>query len=111
MKTAQGANSDNLLENVSDAVKKNGTLAFKLIELCIHLDSPKPLPRRKLEQLYKVAKKDLMAAKLIHIMVLNRLYMFKTTEHDMQWLSSKLKLDIGIQHAITYHEGKQRLIS
>ena len=91
-------------------VTRNGTLAFKLIELCIHLDSPKAIPRQKLKQLFKEAEKDLVAARLIKIMVLNRLYMFKTTEKDMQWLSGELDIDIGTQHFITYQEKKQRLI-
>lgn len=110
MRAAQGANSENLLEDVRDAVKKNETLAFKLIELGIYLDSPKAIPREKLKQLSKEAEKDLVATKLIRIMVLNRLYMFKTTEQDMQWLNGELDLDIGIQHAITYHHDKQRMI-
>lgn len=110
MRAAQGANSDSLHEDVLDVVRRKGTLAFKLIELCIHLDSPKAIPRQKLKQLYEETKKDFVAARLLQIMVLNRLYMFKTTEKDMQWLSDELKLDIGIQHTITYQESKQRLI-
>lgn len=108
MKAAQAATSDSLEENIREVVKKNNTLAFKLIELCIYLDSPKPIPKRKLEQLHKEAGKNLVAEKILHLMVLNRLYMFKTNEQDMQWLSQKLKMDIGIQHAITYQENRRR---
>lgn len=110
MRAAQGANSDSLSEDVRDVVNKNGTLAFKLIELCILVDSPKAIPRQKLKQLFKEAEKDLVAGRLMKIMVLNRLYMFKTTEQDMQWLSEELKLDIGTQHVITYQEKKRRLL-
>ena len=110
MRAAQGANTDSLSEDVRDVVNRNGTLAFKLIELCIHLDSPKAIPRPMLKQLFKEAEKDLVANRLMKIMVLNRLYMFKTTEQDMQWLSGELKLDIGMQHVITYQENKRRLI-
>lgn len=110
MRAAQGATADSLSEEVRDVVTRNGTLAFKLIELCIHLDSPKAIPRQKLKQLFKEAEKDLVAARLIKIMVLNRLYMFKTTEKDMQWLSGELDIDIGTQHVITYQEKKRRLI-
>jgi hypothetical protein len=85
-------------------------LAFKLIELCILVDSPKAIPRQKLKQLFKEAEQDLVAGRLMNIMVLNRLYMFKTTEQDMQWLSEELKLDIGTQHVITYQEKKRRLL-
>lgn len=110
MRAAQGANSDSLLEDVRDVVKSNGTMAFKLIELCILLDSPKEIPRQKLKELHEESKKDLVATRLIQLMVVNRLYMFKTTEKDMQWLSDKLKIDIKMQQAITYQQKKRRLI-
>lgn len=110
MRAAQSANSDSLSEDVRVVVKKNPTLAFKLIELNIILDSPKAIPRQKLKQLHKDAEKDLIAARVLQIMVFNRLYMFKTSEQDMQWLNSELKIDLGIQHSITYQEKSRRLV-
>lgn len=110
MRAAQSANSDSLAEDVRSAVKKNGTLAFRLIELCIQLDSPKAIPRQMLKNLYEEVEKDAITVRLIQIMVLNRLYMFKTTEKDMQWLNQELAIDIGIQHAVSYLESKRRRI-
>ena len=110
MRASQSANSDSLFEDVTETVKKNGTLAFELIEVGILLDSPKVIPRRRLKQLYMRVEKDLLAARLLRMMVLVRLYMFKTTEQDMQWLSSELKIDLEIQHAITYQEKRRRLV-
>lgn len=110
LRAAQSANSESLSEDVREVVRKNPTLAFKLIELNIILDSPKAIPRQKLKQLHKDVDKDPVAARLLQIMVLNRLYMFKTTEKDMQWLNGELKIDLGIQHAITYQEKSRRLV-
>ncbi|MCW5886715.1 MAG: metallophosphoesterase [Anaerolineales bacterium] len=109
MRAAQSASSDSLLEDVHDLVRRNGSPAFKLIELGILLDSPKAIPRQKLKQLHEEVEKDFIAGRVIQIMVLNRLYMFKTAEKDMQWLSEELKIDLGIQHAITYQEKGRRL--
>lgn len=110
LRAAQSANSDSLSEDVREVVKKNPTLAFKLIELNIILDSPKAIPRQKLKQLHKDVEKDLVAERLLQIMVLNRLYMFKTSEQDMQWLNGELKIGLNIQHAITYQEKSRRLV-
>lgn len=110
LRAAQSANSDSLSEDVREVVKRNPTLAFKLIELNIILDSPKAIPRQKLKQLHKDVEKDIVAARLLQIMVLNRLYMFKTSEQDMQWLNGELKIDLGIQHAITYQEKSRRQV-
>jgi len=109
IRASQSVNSENLLEDVRDVVQKNNSPAFKIIEMGIHLDSPKAIPRQTLKQLFMEVEKDLIASRVIRIMVLNRLYMFKTTERDMQWLSEELKIDLDIQHAITYQEKQRRL--
>lgn len=109
-KAAQGANSDDLVEEVRSVVIKEDNLSFKLIELFIHLDTPKAIPRQMLKSVYAEAKSNMVAKRLIQIMVLNRLYMFKTTEKDMQWLSSEIDLNIDMQHTITYQENKLKLL-
>jgi hypothetical protein len=111
VRAAQGARSDSLLEDVRQAVARNGTAAFKLIELCILLDSPKDIPREHLKQLYKDTRSDMMAAWLLKVMVFNRLYMFRTTEKDMQWLSSELELSIQNQHVMTYINKQTRRLN
>ena len=110
MRAAQSACSESLLEDVHEVVKRNKSPAFKVIELGISLDSPKPIPRAALKQLYQEMEKDLILGKVVHLMVLNRLYMFKTTERDMQWLYEEVNIDLGVQHAITYRDTRQRLI-
>jgi len=110
MRAVQAASSESLVEDVSGLVEREGTSALRLIEIGIDLDSPKPLPRSKLKHLFKEVEKDLLAARLLQLMVLNRLYMFKTSEQDMQWLNSELKIDLEIQHKISYQEGKRRLV-
>lgn len=110
IRASQNANSESLLEDVHRVVQKNGSHAFKIIEMGILLDSPKAIPRQSLKQLFSDVKKNLIASRVIQIMILNRLYMFKTTERDMQWLSEELKIDLGSQHAITYQEKQRRIM-
>ncbi len=109
MRAAQSAGSDTLLEDVNDVVKRNKSAAYKLIELGILLDSPKAIPRQKLKALYSEVQKDPVAGRVMQIMVLNRLYMFKTAESDMQWLNAELDINLGMQHAITYQEKRSKL--
>ena len=109
MRASQSVNSESLLEDIKGVVRKANTPAFKIIELGIQLDSPRAIPRQGLKQLFLEVKKDLVASRVIQIMVLNRLYMFKTSEQDMQWLSQELEIDLMTQHAITYQEKKGRL--
>lgn len=109
LRASQSANSESLQEDVKGVVRKTATPAFKLIELGILLDSPRAIPKTTLKQLFKEVKRDLVASRVIQMMVLNRLYMFKTTEQEMQWISQELEIDLSTQHAITYQEKQRRL--
>jgi hypothetical protein len=111
MRAAQSANSESLQEDVNGLVQRVNTPAFKLIELGILLDSPKAIPKNNLKELFDEVKNDLVAGRLIRLMVLNRLYMFKTSEQDMQWINQELSIDLVTQHAITYQEKQRRITS
>ena len=109
VRASESANSSSLQEDVKEVVHRAGTPAFKLIELGIALDSPRPIPRNMLKNLFNEVKNDLVARRVIQMMVVKRLYMFKTTERDMQWISQALDIDLGHQHAITYQDNQRRL--
>jgi hypothetical protein len=106
LRAAESANSESLNEEVRSVVSRNKTLAYRLIELLITLDSPRPIPRGQIKRLNREASDDPVASRLIRVMVLRRLYMFRTAEKDMQWLANELDLDITKTHAIGYQTHK-----
>lgn len=110
MRAAQNANSESLYEDVSVVVNKVGSPAFKLIELGIVLDSAKPIPRSKIKSLQQTLSGNIVAERIVNLMVLNRLYMFKTSEQDMQWINGVLDLNMKAQHSITYQERRTKKI-
>ena len=101
-RAAESTNSESLNEDVHNAVNRNKTHAFRLIELFIVLDSPRALPRQKIRQLKREIKNDLLGTRILQLMVLHRLYMFKTTEGDMQWLANEFSFEMSKTHAIGY---------
>lgn len=108
IKAAQSASAESLLENVTEVLQHNDTNALRLIELAILLDSPKPIPRKKLTDFMSRTKDELLPFRILKLLIYNRLYMFKTSESDMQWLQgSRLKVDLEKQHAITYIKHKR----
>lgn len=109
-RTSQAVGSDSLLEDIREVVKRNGTLAYKLIELGVLLDSPKAIPRELLKRLIEEAKHDLVASRSIQLLVLNRLYMFKTTIEDKQWLADKAAIGMPAQRAIEFTGSKARRV-
>lgn len=101
-RAAQAANTDSLAVDVEQAVRAKGTTAFKIIELAIILDSPRAIPRTMLAELSKSVSKDTVASHLLRLLVLHRLYMFKTSERDMQWIKEELDIGLDIQHRLGY---------
>lgn len=109
-KGAHAVNSNHLTEEIDQSVISNDTIGFKIIQLLTYLDSPKPIPRRLLGTLIPLIEHDFLTYNIVKLAVLQHLYMFKTTEKDMQWLSTNLNLSMHKQHAITYHSTQRRLL-
>lgn len=111
IKTARNANSEKLLEHIEDTVIENESLSFQLIELAILLDSPRVVPRAKLSKLYKKSEADPVLKKIIHVLIMHRLYMFETKRVDMQWLSNNTDIDLKTQQSVVYSSKSQRMLN
>jgi hypothetical protein len=85
-------------------------LSYRIIELAALLDSARDLPRPQLERLYDDTADDVVARRTVIYLVLNRLYMFKTTHSDMQWLHHHLKIDIKFQNNLVYGRQDAKLV-
>jgi hypothetical protein len=106
MKTVAAVSADTLLEDINEAVKRNRTPAFRLIELGVRLDSPRRPPRELLRGLNNDTDTDVIAHRLVHMFVIQHLYMFKTTEQDKQWLSSEFDIKMQTQRAVEFRGKK-----
>lgn len=111
IKASQSANSESLIEEIHKVVEKDGSPAFNLIELGILLDSPTSIPKVKIRSLHQQIKNDMIANRVMRIMILNHLYMFVTSEKEMQWLQAELNISLVIQHSITYQENRAKVVS
>ena len=108
---AASVNSDDLRDDISDTIREKRALdtdtdkqsfAYRILDLAVSLDSAKNIPRSKLQEMYEEKKADIIASRIIRLLVFNRLYMFKTSESDMKWLDSILNIPLSRQHQITY---------
>lgn len=109
-KGSHSVNSEKLHDEVDQTVAANPTTAFRFMRLITYLDSPRSIPRHLIEELLPHVEDDFLTRNLLHIAVLQRLYMFKTSEKDMQWLNSTLGLKMTDQHAIAYNSTRRRLL-
>lgn len=102
LKTAQIVNSQALIPDIPTVINANQTLAFELMEVAISLDNHKPISRKKIQDVAFKCEENNVAKKVLDVIVMNRLHMFKTSEQDMQWLQSKLGYDLTQQHQLGY---------
>lgn len=105
-RTAASVSSRELTEDVHTAAMSIGTPAARLIELAVRLDSPDPLPRELMKKLGADTGADIVGGNLIRMLVLQRLYMFKTSFEDKQWLASQAILDLKKVDSVSY-KGRQ----
>ena len=108
IKCVVSISSDDLLEDIRTASNGLGTPASRLIAVGVKLDGPGRIPHREIENLLEEVANDFIATRVLQILVLRRLYMFRTEESDRQWLASKKIVDLQYQHALEFKTRKSK---
>lgn len=99
-KTASSVGSEHLRETISAVADKNDTVAFRLIELCVKLESQGGIPFSLITALKKRTKDNSFAYHILQRMAYHYLYMFKTKESDKQRLCAELGIPMATQRVI-----------
>jgi hypothetical protein len=107
LKTAKITNSKKLLPDISTLMNNNDSLAYRLIECAISLDNHNKLQRGKITNLFEDCEDNLVALKILDVVLINRLHMYKTSEQDLQWLSNLLGYDLKMGHRISYNKNSK----
>jgi len=110
LKAIVSVSSDDLLEDIRAAAGSIGSPAARLIATGVKLDSPVRLPQREMEKLLDDFSGDFVATRVLQLLTLRRLYMFRTDERDKQWLSSKELVGLEHQHAVEFKTRKTKLL-
>ncbi len=100
VKAVTSISSDELQDDIDAASRSIDTPAARLISIGVRLDSPKDFPRSEMRNLLNEVKTDFIAMRVLQMLTLRRLYMFRTSERDKQWLDSQEVLGIKMQHAV-----------
>lgn len=102
--------SDDLLEDIRSAAKEVNSPAARLIATGVKLDSPGRLPIKELQRLMEDLESDFIATRVLQLLTLRRLYMFRTEISDKQWLESKGLIALARQQAVDYTTRKGKLL-
>lgn len=101
-RTASSVSSRELSEDIHAAAMSIDTPAARLIELAVRLDSPDALPRNFIKKLSEETRSDIVGGSLVRMLTLQRLYMFRMTFEDKQWLASQEILDMKRVGSVSY---------
>ncbi|MFC3680208.1 metallophosphoesterase [Bacterioplanoides pacificum] len=113
LRTAQVANSDALSADIPGAISTSNALSMELMGIAISLDNYKSIDRNKIGKFYRKNKDNMLVSKILNLLIINRLHLYKTSEQDMQWLQSELGYKLDMQHKIGYQKRskKTKLVS
>lgn len=109
-KPAQAAHSEPLSEDVHHIIGQKNTVSYKMIRLAQLLDSPSRIPKQEIDAVLKQSKGNIFVKKILQTLIIKRLYMYRTVESDMQWISSALDIRLPQQKEIAYFKNKSYLL-
>lgn len=109
-KAVNSISSAALQEDIDAAAKVINSPAARLIAVGVRLDSPQDLSRHEIKNLLSEIKTDFIAARVLQMLTLRRLYMFRTTEQDKQWLDSQKILDMKTQQVVELKSRGKKLL-
>jgi hypothetical protein len=91
-KIAEAVSSDSIREDLNNVINANDDLAYKIVGLACSLDGQRPLPRIEIERALHLGEGSLIVESLVRLLVLYRMYMFRTSAADIQWARDVLKI-------------------
>jgi hypothetical protein len=109
-KAVSSVSSDALQDDIDTAARNLNSPAARLIALGVRLDGPGKLPRLELSKAVDDTRRDFVASRVLQFLALRRLYMFRTTAQDQQWLASQDVLDIRAQQAVAFRTRRTKLL-
>ncbi|MGA2957299.1 MAG: hypothetical protein ABSF48_16435 [Thermodesulfobacteriota bacterium] len=93
-KIASAMGSEHLSETLRKILKKNDTVAFKLIDIAIKLNMLRKYPYGEIEELLKEIKNNSLPYTLLRKLVINYLYMFPVDYGERERICQKLNISM-----------------
>jgi hypothetical protein len=99
-KTAISVGSQHLNEIVSSVAASRDTTTYRLIELAAKLESHGRLPQPLISRLKQRTDANAFGRRILQHLIVNHLYMFKSTEAEKQRVCQDLGISVARQRGI-----------
>ncbi|WP_156861288.1 metallophosphoesterase [Casimicrobium huifangae] len=96
------ATSKSMLPAISRYVKEHDTVANQLVAMAGRLETPGRIPFKELQALNERVSRTIFAQSVLRLVVISRIYMYKTDEAEKQQVCQELGIRVATQHAIDY---------
>lgn len=84
-KVAEAVGSDAIADDLRVVVQKSGDLGHMLVRLAAVLDGQRGLPRVDIEKVRKEGAGSLIVDRVVQVLVVYHMYMFRTSYPDIRW--------------------------
>lgn len=92
-------------------VDNNDTISNRLIGMASALETPDRIPIQDLRELNERVSKQAFAQSVLRLIVLTRIYMYKTAEAEKQQVFQEMDIRVSTQHAIDYTTRKAKRLT
>lgn len=89
-------------------VDNNDTISNRLVAMTSMLETPDRIPLQDLRELNERVSKQAFAQSVLRLIVLTRIYMYKTAEAEKQQVFQEMDIRVSTQHAIDYTTRKAK---
>lgn len=102
--------SEFLKDVIRDTVDERGTVAYRLIGLAVDLDQGGELSLETIRKVDRDVRNNVFAQRLVRLLTVRYLYMFRTNDRDKQRLCAELGIPIENQRKMDVQSTKTKLI-
>ena len=92
-------------------VDNNDTISNRLVGMTSMLETPDRIPLQDLRELNERVSKQAFAQSVLRLIVLTRIYMYKTAEAEKQQVFQEMDIRVSTQHAIDYTTRKAKRLT
>ena len=100
LRVSRTVSARQLRPTLTQLVEKNGSIAYRFVELSVLLDTPGDIPREQIDGMAKELHNNLLGVQVLRDLVARRVYRFPTDYRDKQWLAEKLGFSITKQRYV-----------
>lgn len=98
-----------LLPIFNDISKEKNTPAHRLINLSVHLEFKKEIPKAMISSMSKDFEGNILCQRMLHEIVVQHLYMHYVNYHDKQWIKEVLGFSSELTNGVDFQKSKKKL--